>query len=398
VTVDGKKYRVAYATGSRADYGIVRNYIKLLDEDTEIDFEVLVTGALTHEEYGRQQSLIEQDGYTIRALEIPIDTSDNYGIVHAMSCALDKFGVYFRDNKYDLLILLGDRYEIFSVAIAAAMQRITILHIHGGELTYGNYDEFIRHCITKMSGYHFAATETYRKRIIQLGEKPENVYWLGALGAENCIHIDESKVNSEVRDLSTGKYFAVLFHPETLTDANPESQISNVLAALDTFFEYDLVFLGTNADTHADVIRQRIGEYIDKRENAHFFENLNTESYHYLLKNAVCLIGNSSSGMIEAPSLMTWTVNIGDRQRGRERGNSVIDVPCIADAIIGGIRKAIGCQGKDTVMTNPYYKKDAAANYYKTTKLILGSLQRDGAVKEFYDIAPGIVLSFDKLN
>ena len=190
------KYRVAYATGSRADYGIVKNFLRLLDNDKDIEFSVLVTGSHLEDKFGHSVDIIRQDGFKID-LEIPlnIENDSNANVMHCMATALDCFWkLFLKIINFDLLIILGDRYEMMAVAIAAAMQRIPILHLHGGEVTYGNYDEFIRHSITKMSQYHFTSTEEYRKRVIQLGEDPKRVFYLGALGAENCCKIDEEKV------------------------------------------------------------------------------------------------------------------------------------------------------------------------------------------------------------
>ena len=176
--------KIAFVTGSRADYGIMRRYLNLLNNDEDINLKILVTGALLSETYGNQVELIYQDGFDIAAeIKVNLDSSSNRSVLHTMAETLDGFAEHFSKNKYDLLIILGDRYEMLSVATAAAMHRIPILHIHGGEATYGNYDEFIRHAITKMSLYHFTATEEYRRRVIQLGEDPNKVFYLGALGA-----------------------------------------------------------------------------------------------------------------------------------------------------------------------------------------------------------------------
>ena len=226
--------KIAFATGSRADYGIMRRYLRKLDDDESVSLEILVTGALLDNDYGHQVDLIYRDGFKVGAeIEVHLDTSDNIGIIHTMSETLDDFGHFFGKNKYDLLIILGDRYEMLSVATAAAMQRIPILHIHGGEATYGNYDEFIRHCITKMSLYHFTATQEYRRRVIQLGENPDRVFCLGALGAENCMYIEEANVPEQIKNLPERKYFTVLFHPETLTKTSPLEQVNMLLAAID---------------------------------------------------------------------------------------------------------------------------------------------------------------------
>ncbi|MGP1411747.1 MAG: UDP-N-acetylglucosamine 2-epimerase [Peptoanaerobacter stomatis] len=386
--MDNLKYKIAFATGSRADYGIMRRYLFLLNADESIDLHILTTGALLDEKYGKQVDLIYKDGFNITTkIKLPLDTSSDVKILKAMAVALENFGSYFASNKPDLLIILGDRYEIFAVALAAAIQRIPILHIHGGEATFGNYDEFIRHSITKMSLYHFTATEEYRNRVIQLGETPKNVFNLGSLGAENCLCIDEQKVPITVKNMTPKNYFVVLFHPETLTNVNAEQQIHSILTAITNYIDkYKFIFIGTNADTFSNLIKDNIAQFVKMHTNAIYFENLNTDAYHYLIKNAICLLGNSSSGIIEAPSLGVYTINIGDRQKGRVRGNSVIDTICRAKEIEEAIKKVL-FSGKPQNPINPYYKKDATQLYYNTTKKLLTSLQNDiGILKEFYDM------------
>lgn len=386
--MDSKKiYKVAYATGSRADYGIVRHYLGLLNKDCQVKLSILVTGSLLDEKYGYQAKLIEEDGFYIESkISIPIKTSCNADVLHSMAIALDKFGEYFQKNKYDLLIILGDRYEMMSVAIAAAMQRIPILHLHGGEATYANYDEFIRHSITKMSMYHFTATEVYKQRVIQLGEVPERVFNLGALGAENCCEIGDNYVGKSVKQLKAKSYFVVLFHPETITDVDVLEQTKKLLNALEKFSNYKFVFIGANADTHSDKIRQTVDVFVAEHSNALYYENLHTDAYHYLLKNSIGLIGNSSSGIIEAPSLGIYTINIGDRQKGRVRGNSIIDVKCETNEICRAIEQ-IQNKREYLDIDNPYYQKDSANNYYIKTMEILKNVSRDKKEpKAFYDI------------
>lgn len=382
-----KKYTVAFATGSRADYGIMKNFLKLLDQDSEIELKILTTGALLDDEYGHQVDLIYQDGFHVDIeVKTNIDTRSDVSIIHMMSEIQENFADYFAQTKLDLLMLLGDRYEMLSVAIAAAMQKIPILHVHGGEATFANYDEFIRHSITKMSLYHYTATDEYRKRVIQLGEQPERVFYLGALGAENCLEIDLKNVPDSVTNLQERQYFVVLFHPETLTAENPLVQIEQVLAAVEEHREYQYVFLGTNADTHSDIIRKRVKEFVESKKNAVYFENLHTDAYHYLLKHSIALVGNSSSGIIEAPSLGIYTINIGNRQDGRVRGNSVIDVPCKQKDILDALDKVLEVYAMIKPV-NPYYKEHTAENYYKKTKQLLENLQDDiKEPKRFYDL------------
>lgn len=381
-----KRYKVAYATGSRADYGIVKNYLKLLDDDKEIAFSLLVTGSHLENKFGHSIDIIKQDGFKIE-LEVPlnIENSNNANVIHSMAIALDSFGKYFEQHVFDLLIILGDRYEMMAVAIAASMQKIPILHLHGGEVTFGNYDEFIRHSITKMSQYHFTSTEVYRKRVIQLGENPERVFYLGALGAENCCKIDKKRVVEDVKVRSSQKYWVIAFHPETLTDMKMEDQVEEVLLALKKFSDnINVVFIGTNADTKSDIIRSAWLNYVKNNVNAYYYENLNVDSFLYLVKNSIALIGNSSSGIIETPSLGKYTINIGDRQKGRVHGSSVIDVTCNANEISQAMKHVINRIRKNEKISNPYYVENSAKNYYEKTKEILE--KGISIIKEFYDI------------
>lgn len=381
-----KKYKVAYATGSRADYGIVRNYLFYLNQDNDIEFSLLVTGAHLDPHYGNSLAIIEKDNFNIDLkVNIDINTTTTKGILNSMAIALNEFGNYFENNKYDLLIILGDRYEMMAVAQAAAMQKIPILHLHGGEVTYGNYDEFIRHCITKMSRYHFASTETYKNRIIQLGEKPDTVFNMGALGAENCTNIDETHISENVKKLKKKSYLVVAFHPETLSNIDLNKQVDIVINTLEKLLvKYTVVLIGTNADTKSDIIRNKWIEFA-KKENVYYFENLNTDSYLYLLKNSICLLGNSSSGIIEAPSLGIYSINIGNRQKGRVHGESVIDVPCDEQLIISNFETILKNINIGYSFSNPYYQKNVAKNYYLKTKQILNEI-KDIDLKEFYDI------------
>ena len=381
-------YRIAFATGSRADYGIMRKYLKMLKDDAEFELKILATGALLDPTYGRQVELIYQDGFDVDTeISISLDSTSNRSILHSMAIALDQFANYFSEKSYDLLIILGDRYEMLPVAIAAAMQKISILHIHGGEATYANYDEFIRHAITKMSLFHFTSTEEYRQRVIQLGEAPERVFNLGALGAENCMYIDETYVPAELKLFPEKRYFVVLFHPETLTEIKESDQITQLLSALDQKPEYQYVFIGSNADTNSNIIRKKVKEYVDGHSNTVYYENLHSDAYHYLIRNSICLIGNSSSGIIEAPSLGAYTINIGNRQDGRVRGNSVIDVKCQTNEIINAMNFVLSENCHKSII-NPYYKENAAKQYYETTKDILQRIFSGISYtpKVFYDL------------
>lgn len=377
------KYRIAFATGSRADYGIVRNYLSKLNNDPEIDLSILATGALLSERYGRALKIIEDDGFKIdfkNSVEQRVGSITD--TVQIMSDVLSDFNAFFAENKYDLIIILGDRFEIYSVAIAAAMHRIPILHIHGGEITLANYDEFIRHSISKMAQFHFTSTEEYRRRVIQLGEQPDTVFNLGALGAENCHSIDINNVPEKLIDIKN--VFTVLFHPETLNASSPSEQISEVLKAISQFTDkYEFVFIGSNADTHSDQIVNRVRQFCDEH-NCMYYTNLHPDGYHYLVANSIALIGNSSSGIIEAPSLGTFTINIGDRQTGRAKGQSIIDVRCNTADIVDAINYVIEHKN-DEIVDDVYYQPKSAQRYYAQTKKILENLS-SLTFKKFHDI------------
>ncbi|EAM6534884.1 UDP-N-acetylglucosamine 2-epimerase (hydrolyzing), partial [Salmonella enterica] len=370
------KKKLLYVTGSRAEYGIMKRLLKSLNDDPNIDLSIIATGMHCDPEYGCTYKTIEQDGFSIEKLvDLKLENKTNAGILKSMSICQEAFGEYFQEHKYDAVIILGDRYEIFSVAVAAAMHNLPIIHLHGGEKTLGNYDEFIRHSITKMSRLHLVSTDEYRRRVIQLGEEPEFVFNVGALGAENSFLLDlPDKVELEKK---LGKldraYFVVVFHPETLSTLPVNEQYLELLGALSDFSqEYDYIFIGSNADTGSEKIKEMTLDFC-REYGCRYIVSMRTEEYLALVKCSCGLIGNSSSGLIEVPSLKVPTINIGDRQKGRVRGYSVIDTICKKENIISAIvssRKEcfinrLQCE------TNPYYNKDVNKNITKIIKTFL---------------------------
>lgn len=382
--------RVLYVTGSRAEYGIMKRLLLKLNQDKDIDLKIVATGMQVDKKYGETYKLIEEDGLVLdRLIDIQLDNSNNEKVIHSMSICLDEFGKYLYNNKFDAIILLGDRYEILSVAIAAAMQNIPIIHLHGGEITLGNYDEFIRHSITKMSKLHLVSTEEYRKRVIQLGENPETVYNIGSLGAENSLTLpllSYEKLLSKFK-IKDKEYFVVLFHPETLTENSIENQMLNLLEAVDNFKEqYNFIFIGSNSDTGSNIIYKMIKEYTDLNK-FNFFISVKPEEYLSLVKYSQGLIGNSSSGLIEIPSLKIPTINIGDRQKGRVRGKSVIDVRADKFEIIKGIEKILKKEFRENLknIENPYFQENSLEMAYQIIKEFLNSKNLK-KLKEFYDL------------
>lgn len=381
--------KLAYITGSRAEYGIMKRLLKKIYNSNEIELTIVATGMQVDKKYGNTYKIIEEDGFKIdKLIVIKIDNSDNSKILNSMSICQSEFGKYFQEKKFDAVMILGDRYEIFSVAIAAAMHNIPLIHLHGGEKTLGNYDEFIRHAITKMSKLHLVSTEEYRKRVIQMGENPKNVFNIGALGAENSFEMSlPEKKELQNRFGSTKKdYFMVVFHPETVTDVSVGSQIDELLGAIDNFKDkYDFIFIGSNSDTGSDIIFNMINDYT-RKNNFKFLTSVKPEEYLALIKYSKGLIGNSSSGLIEVPSLRVVTINIGDRQKGRVRGESVIDVQAKRDEIIEAIERSQSTSFKNTLKntTNPYYRKEVMEEAYKIIKEFLNSHKLE-EIKDFYD-------------
>jgi UDP-N-acetylglucosamine 2-epimerase (non-hydrolysing) len=381
--------KILYVTGSRAEYGIMKRLLLALKNDADIELTIVATGMHCDPKYGLTYKVIESDGFRIdKLIDIDIDTSNNAKILHSMSICQSQFGQYFQDNDFDAVMILGDRYEIFSVAIAAAMHNLPIIHLHGGEKTLGNYDEFIRHAITKMSKLHLASTEEYRQRIIQMGEFPDTVFNIGALGAENSLLMDlPSKIELSQRFGCLDKpYFMIAFHPETLTGVSVVEQVNELLSALDNVSDkYDFVFIGSNSDTGSDDMTIKIKEFCNLTQSR-YMTSVKPEEYLALNKYSLGLIGNSSSGLIEVPSLQVATVNIGDRQKGRVRGQTVIDCLCTEEEIVSSIALSQADVFKDQLQlaVNPYYQQRVLETALMHIKAFINTPLLE--YKDFYDI------------
>ncbi len=380
--------KLLYVTGSRAEYGIMRRLLKKLDEDKNIQLDIVVTGMHLMKEYGETFKEVESKFNVIEKIDIEIANSNNYDVLHSMSLAMEKFAKFFLNNKYDAVMLLGDRYEILPVAIASAINNIPLIHIHGGEKTLGNYDEFIRHSITKMSKLHLVATDEYRNRVIQLGENPETVKNVGSLGVANAMELEllsKKELENKLGNFSK-PYFVVLFHPETITEISLEQQTENLISALNKFKDrYDFVFIGSNSDTGSDKIQKIIKNFVDKN-NCKRFLSLKNYEYFSLLKNSQGLIGNSSSGIIEVPSLKIPTINIGNRQLGRVKGTTIIDCSADTEDILKAIEKSQSESYKKILneSVNPYYQENSLEKYYSEIKKFLD--KDNNYLKDFWDI------------
>jgi len=335
------KRKICIITGTRAEYGLLSNLAKKLREDQDFDLQMVATGMHLSPEFGSTYKEIENDGFFINEkIEILLSADSPTSIVKSMGLATISFADAFNRLEPDLLIILGDRFEMLAVAQTALIMRIPIAHIHGGECTFGAYDDAIRHSITKMATWHFTSTESHRKRVIQLGESPERVYNVGALGIENIVNLTLLTRQELFQTLQLDEerpMFLITYHPETNGHIHG---VYELLKALENYPDINLVFTKSNADNGGRFINKAIQQFTLKHNNAKIFDSLGQLKYLSAVKYADVVIGNSSSGLIEVPYLETPTVNCGNRQEGREHPNSVFNTNMDAESILISIEKA----------------------------------------------------------
>jgi len=333
--------KICVVTGTRADYGLLYWLMKEIQADADMELQLIVTGMHLSPEFGLTYKEIEKEFTINKKIEMLLSSDTPVGISKSMGLAQISFAEAYAELCPDIIVVLGDRFEIFSAATAAMIARIPIAHIHGGETTEGAFDEAIRHSITKMSHLHFVATETYRQRVIQLGEDPEKVFNFGASGIDNIQNIQllaKDDLEKEIKFEFGKKNLLVTFHPVTLEETTAGEQFQQLLHALDELNETRILFTKANADTDGRVINSMIDEYVASNLGKTVsYASLGQLRYLSSLQYVDAVVGNSSSGLIEAPSFRIGTINIGDRQKGRIKAASVID--CVPDA--NDITKAI---------------------------------------------------------
>jgi len=377
-------------TATRAEYGLLKPIISKLNSIKEFDVRIVATGAHLSPEFGTTYQEIEKDGFKIdEKIEILLSSDTPSTISKSMGLAMISFADYFKKLNPDLLIVLGDRYETLAVVIAAMNQRIPIAHLYGGETTEGAIDESIRHAITKFSYLHFTSNDEYRKRVIQLGEHPSRVFNVGAIGIENILKeklLLKEELESELGIGLSRPYAVVTFHPVTLENNSAEKQIEALLEACREYKNLNFIFTKANADAEGRIINQYIDRYAQCNDNIFVFTSLGMRRYLSALKYCSMVIGNSSSGLIEAPSFGIPTINIGDRQKGRIQADSVINCEPIKDDITKAINLALSEEfvqkAKKTV--NPYGNGDTSD---KIVEVIKDYLLNDKIElkKKFYD-------------
>ena len=353
--------RIAVFTGTRAEYGLLYWIIKRIHESDTAELQLLVGGMHLSPEFGMTVNQIENDGFPITdRLEFLLSSDSAVGIAKSMGLALIAAAETFSRNKPDLVVLLGDRFESMTVAQAAMVARIPIAHIHGGEATEGLIDEAVRHSITKMAHLHFTATETYRDRVIQLGERPEHVFNFGAPGIDSITRLNllPRPALSDAVDFNiNGKYFLVTYHPVTLEPNGAINSLESLLEALDKFPKHQIIITYPNADTHGRKLLKVLDDYqVKNSSRVKLVSSLGQLRYLSLMKYCDAVIGNSSSGLIEAPSFKVPTVNIGKRQQGRVCGDTVINTDEGYESIYSAISKALNPEfrGICACSINPY--------------------------------------------
>jgi len=383
------KRKICVVTGTRAEYGLLHWLMKKIEADKELELQLIVTGMHLSSEFGLTYKEIEKEFKINKKIEMLLSSDTSIGISKSMGLAQISFAEVYEELKPDILVALGDRYEIFSAVSAAMIARVPIAHLHGGEITEGAFDESIRHSITKMSHLHFTATDEYRNRVIQLGEHPNRVFNVGGMGIENIKKLkllSNEEFEKSIDFKLNKKNILVTFHPVTLENATAKDQFQDLLDAIDGLEETNIIFTKANSDTDGRVINQMIDSYVSKNSNKSIgFTSLGQLRYLSALQYVDCVVGNSSSGLLEAPSFKIGTINIGDRQKGRIKAESVIDCKSAKIEISKAFEKLYSQEFKKLLKNtkNPYGNGCASMKLIEELKKVnLKNILK----KSFYDV------------
>ena len=380
---------ILVVTGSRADYGLLKKLMKLIDADSEMKLQIIVTGSHLSSKHGLTYKEIEEDGFQIGfKVEIVENIIDAQSTAKAMSKAQNEITKILIEIKPDLMVVLGDRYEILSAVVSALLSGVPVAHIHGGEVTTGAFDDAIRNAITKMSHLHFTATEISRNRVIQMGEIPANTFNFGGLGVDalqSFNFLSQEEVEKNLEKKFGKKNLLVTYHPETISEKSASEQIKILLDALSLKKDINLIFTGVNADPGSGEISRAINQFVESNSNAKYYPSLGQSLYLSTLLYCDGVVGNSSSGILEVPTLKKATINIGNRQLGREMAESVFN--CELDS--GSIAKSIdeiyseNFRGVLSKVSNPYGRGGASIKIFEEIKKSdLSNL----VVKNFHDL------------
>ncbi|WP_314790899.1 UDP-N-acetylglucosamine 2-epimerase [Tannerella forsythia] len=381
--------KVCVVTGTRAEYGLLSRLMWLIRADHDLTLQIIATNMHLSPEFGLTYKEIEADGFTIdKKVEMLLSSDTSNAITKSIGLATIGFADAYEDLQPDILLILGDRFEILAAATAALIYKIPVAHLHGGEITEGAYDDAIRHAITKMSHLHFVSTEIYRQRVIQMGEHPSTVFNVGALGCENIKSL--KLMSKDELEKSLGfkldrNTILITYHPVTMECNTSEQQFRELLSAIDLFPELKVIFTMPNSDTDGRIIMKMIKEYVAKNpERTVWFDSLGCYRYLSVLQYIGGVVGNSSSGIIEVPSFHIPTINIGDRQKGRVAAASVLNCKPTRQDIQQRLAVILAPGYLDSLVsvTNPYDMPDTAINILETLKH-----QPIVSMKSFYNLS-----------
>ena len=381
--------KICVITGTRAEYGLLRWVMQGIKDDPDLTLQIIATGMHLSPEFGLTYREIEQDGFQIdRKVEMLTSSDTPVGIAKSMGLGLIGFADALNELRPDLIVVLGDRFEIFAAVSAALVARIPVAHLHGGETTQGAFDEALRHSITKMAHLHFVAAEEYRRRVIQLGEQPEHVFLVGGLGIDNIKRLTllgRAELEASL-DFNLGlKNLLITFHPVTLETATAADQMAELLAALAELKDTQLIFTLPNADTDGRALIRMVQQFVTQHLNARAYTSLGQLRYLSCIAQVDGVVGNSSSGLLEVPSFKTGTINIGDRQRGRLQATSVINCEPIRQGIAAALEMLYDTDFQASLdgVQNPYGEGGASEKVVETLKHCV----IDGITKKaFYDL------------
>ena len=383
--------KICFITGTRAEYGLLSRLMKMVQDDKDTLLQIVATNMHLSPKFGNTYLEIENDGFAID-YKVPIideDAPDTATTtVLSLSKALAGFAKAYETLRPDLIVILGDRYEMLAAASAALIFKIPVAHLHGGEITEGAYDDAIRHAITKMSHLHFTSTDEYRKRVIQMGEQPDRVFNVGSLGVENVKNLPlmgKEEIEKEIGFVINKNTILVTYHPVTLGVRTVKEDIENFMAALEERKDLRIIFTMPNSDTGAQIITDAISDFVARNsDRAVAYKSLGIKRYLSVMKYVGAVVGNSSSGLIEVPSFGIPTLNIGDRQRGRVAADSVCDCKSEKVSVLKGLEKVLSEQFRDLArqVHNPYEKNKTAEEIFRVVSSYPLELLKQ---KQFYD-------------
>lgn len=369
--------KICIVTGSRAEYGLLSGLMQAIQKEEELELQIIATNMHLSPEFGLTYKEIERDGFHIdKKVEMLLSSDTSNATTKSVGLALIGFADAYEDLQPDLIVVLGDRFEILAAVSAALFYKIPVAHLHGGEITEGAYDDAIRHAITKMSHLHFTSTEEYRKRVIQLGEQPERVFNVGALGVENIRKVrllSKKELEDSIHFVLGDKTLLVTYHPVTLEDSTAAEQCNNLLEVLETYSDYRIIFTLPNSDTDGRIIMDLIHGFVEKHADRSIaFTSLGKVRYLSALRYVSAVVGNSSSGIIEVPTFGIPTLNIGNRQKGRIAAKSVINCGTSREEIAKGLQIILSETIKEMAkkQNNPYEKENTSEAILRVLKNI----------------------------